>query len=153
MFGFLYSRFLVLIGLWISWTITQTLSNLRLPISFAHMLIHSSFHPSLPACPSPSRYASSVESRTSSPLPCCCCCWLRRPRFWPSLPREDHWHWNTVWIYRQIFETLKCYSSLLELDPNRKLCSKIGLLLWVWETIGFKWIWYTPKHNLKLTHK
>ena len=33
MFGFLYSRFLVLLGLWISWTKTQTLPNLRLPIS------------------------------------------------------------------------------------------------------------------------
>ena len=31
MFGFLFSWFLVLIGLWISWTKTQTLPNSRIP--------------------------------------------------------------------------------------------------------------------------
>ena len=51
----------------------------------------SSFHPSIPACPS--RCASSAESQISPP---CRCCWLRcRPRFWPPSPREGRSHWNT----------------------------------------------------------
>ena len=36
MLGFLYSWFLVLVCLWISWIKTQTLPNLRLPISSTH---------------------------------------------------------------------------------------------------------------------